>query len=274
MRYIFEFGFIKALFNRFFDDEIGVTAAALSYYMIFSFFPLLIMMSIFLGRFTMNSQWAEMLLNSILPADVLEMAGKYIEFVNSEGSRNILFASVFFTVYFPMRSVGKLIDGISKAYNKGFKPNAFKKYISVFIFGIAVYVMIVFAMIMISFGESAAAFLFSLFDLPKESARIWNSVKFLILWCVGIFLVLALHYAASSGDIRVRHMLPGCVASVTVWTIVSGLFSMYVKYIGRYSVLYGSIGAVIILLYWLYITAVILLMGAEFSSLLRERLKS
>ena len=68
-------------------------------------------------------------------------------------------------------------------------------------------------------------------------------------------------------------MLPGCVISVTVWTVVSALFSFYVKYMGRYSVLYGSIGAVIILLYWFYITSVILLMGAEFSGCLVQRIE-
>ena len=131
--------------------------------------------------------------------------------------------------------------------------------------------MIIFSIFLASVGESALTVLLKLLSLPIGFAQVWNYLRFVIFWCVGIGVVLALHYVSPDEKMSVKEMLPGCVLSVTVWTVVSGLFSIYVKYIGRYAILYGSIGAVMILLYWLYLTAVILLMGAEFSSILRER---
>ena len=270
MKY-FDLYFFKTLFNRFFDDEIGLTAAALSYYMVFSFFPLLIMLSIVLGRLGIQSGAGETLLLTILPDDIVQIAHRYLVFVNSEGSSNILFASAFFTVYFPVRSVTKLMDGINRAYDREGQSTAVRRFASVLIFGLIVYGLIIFGIFLISVGESAITIILRFLGLPVQWAQIWTYAKFIILWSLGSCVVLALHYVSPGEKMKISDMLPGCVISVTVWTVVSMFFSMYVKYIGRYSLLYGSIGAVMILLYWFYITAVILLMGAEFSSILRER---
>ena len=133
--------------------------------------------------------------------------------------------------------------------------------------------MIVFGVFIISMGDTAVSLLLKMLRLPIYFSDLWRWLKFIILWCISICIILALHYSSSQGKIKLRYMLPGCVISVTVWTVVSALFSFYVKYMGRYSVLYGSIGAVIILLYWFYITSVILLMGAEFSGCLVQRIE-
>ena len=270
MKY-FDLYFFKTLFNRFFDDEIGLTAAALSYYMVFSFFPLLIMLSIVLGRLGIEYGAGESLLLTVLPDDIVQIAHMYLVFVNSEGSSNILFASAFFTIYFPVRSVTKLMDGINRAYDREGQSTVVRRFASVLVFGLMVYGLIIFGVFLISVGESALTVILNFLNLPVQWAQVWSYAKFIILWCLGLGVVLALHYVSSGEGMKVRDMLPGCVLSVTVWTVVSMFFSIYVKYIGQYSLLYGSIGAVMILLYWFYITAVILLMGAEFSSILRDR---
>lgn len=272
MRKYFDLYFARCFIRSFFDDDIMTTSAALSYYMVFSFFPLLIMVSIFLGRLNIDPA-VENIINSILPDDVVDVAEKYLEFVNSEGSGNILFVSVFFTVFFPVRAVMKLMNGIRKAYNIKSKISFVRRSISIIMYAMAVYVMIVFGVFIISIGDTAFSMLLRILQLPSYFSDLWRYFKFIVLWCISICIILALHYSSSQGKVKLKYMLPGCAISVTVWTVVSALFSFYVKYMGRYSVLYGSIGAVIILLYWFYITSVILLMGAEFSGCLSDRVQ-
>ena len=256
--------------NRFVEDDIGSLAAALSYYMIFSFFPVLIIMSILLGNLGIPLEQWQAMLNNILPKDVTDIAVKYIGFVNSAGGVKMLFISLIFTIYFPVRAVKKLMDGINHAYNLDAKNGILRRYLSVIIFAAIVYVIIIFSIIIISFGERTAAILLNAVGLPVDFAEIWEYIRFVILWIVGTIMVLALHYISPEEKMKLRYMIPGSILSVSIWTVVSAVFSYYVNYIGRYSTLYGSIGAAMVLLYWLYITAVILLMGAEFSSVLRE----
>ena len=61
---------------------------------------------------------------------------------------------------------------------------------------------------------------------------------------------------------------PGVIFSMAMWLALSYLFSFYVENIARYSVIYGTLGAVIVLLLWLYLASMMLIMGAEFNSVL------
>ena len=70
MRKYFDLYFARSFVRSFFDDDIMTTSAALSYYMVFSFFPLLIMISIFLGRLNIDPAM-ENIINNILPDDVI-----------------------------------------------------------------------------------------------------------------------------------------------------------------------------------------------------------
>ena len=67
---------------------------------------------------------------------------------------------------------------------------------------------------------------------------------------------------------RVRTVLPGVVLAMVVWLVVSIGFSVYVENFANYSVIYGTLGAVIVLLVWLYLTSFVLILGAEFNAAL------
>ena len=71
----------------------------------------------------------------------------------------------------------------------------------------------------------------------------------------------------------IRQILPGIIAALISWMIVSIGFSFYVENFAHYSLIYGTMGAMIVLLMWLYITALVLILGAEFNAALIQRRK-
>ena len=75
-------------------------------------------------------------------------------------------------------------------------------------------------------------------------------------------------YGLAQESHRMNRIWPGAVFSLVMWLVLSFLFSYYVENIARYSVIYGTLGAVIVLLLWLYLASVMLIMGAEFNSVL------
>ena len=80
-------------------------------------------------------------------------------------------------------------------------------------------------------------------------------------------------YAASMDEHQpIKKLLPGIIAALVSWMIVSIGFSFYVENFANYSVIYGTLGTVIVLLMWLYITAIILIMGAELNAVLKKLL--
>ena len=79
-------------------------------------------------------------------------------------------------------------------------------------------------------------------------------------------------YMLSQGQRRpLREVMPGVGGSLAAWMVLSMAFSYYVETMGRYSVLYGSIATVIVVLLWLYMSGQILVLGAEFSAALIDR---
>ena len=272
-----KFMFLKILFlkmaNRFVEDDIGSLAAALSYYMIFFLFPYTYNNEHYTwAPWHIGQQW-QIMLGNILPEDVVDIALKYLSFVNSTGSVKVLLASLVFTIYFPVRAVKKLMDGINHAYNREGRNGFIKKYLSVLVFAMCVYVMVIFSIVILSVGERAAEVLLRALGLPIDFAQIWGYVRFIALWLIGNGMVLALHYISPEEKNAYKIYDSRLCAFGKHMDCCIGDFFILFKYIGRYSILYGSIGAAMILLYWLYITAIILLMGAEFSQRFKRNQK-
>jgi membrane protein len=88
---------------------------------------------------------------------------------------------------------------------------------------------------------------------------------------VSLLIAALYRYAPSRPDPRWRWLTPGSIAATVVWLIATLGFGFYVANFGTYNATYGSLGAVIVFLTWLYLSAYILLMGAELNSELEKQ---
>ena len=86
-----------------------------------------------------------------------------------------------------------------------------------------------------------------------------------------MFLILVLLYTvAQDKRVSIRTLLPGIALSLVSWLVISMGFSLYVENFGKYSIIYGTLGTVIVLLIWLYMTSFLLILGAEFNAALAQ----
>ena len=103
--------------------------------------------------------------------------------------------------------------------------------------------------------------------LNDRTIRLWSILRFALLGGI-VFFPIALMYGLAQESHKMNRIWPGVVFSMAMWLTLSYLFSYYVENIARYSVIYGTLGAVIVLLLWLYLASMMLIMGAEFNSVL------
>ena len=93
-----------------------------------------------------------------------------------------------------------------------------------------------------------------------------------MLLALVVTVTLVILYMLSQGQRQpLREVLPGVGGSLAAWMVLSMAFSYYVEHVGQYSVLYGSIATVIVVLLWLYMSGQILILGAEFAAALTEK---
>ena len=104
-------------------------------------------------------------------------------------------------------------------------------------------------------------------DVPKSAAALTYNLLFalfsLLIFISNLLGLLDLNVASITEALL--PIMPGVVLAMVAWLVVSIGFSAYVENVADYSVIYGTLGAVIVLLIWLYLTSFILILGAEFN---------
>lgn len=259
---------VTLLLRRYYDHHVARDSAALTYYLLFALFPLLIFLNNLVGLLAFDVDELLRQLSHVVPRDVLDLMGQYLVYISRVSSRTLLWFSLVFTVYFPYRAANALFLSVRKAYGTGLPSRFLRHQLRVLLYTLLLIVTLVLSILVSTVGRRAIDFVSSYIYLSETLIRAWTSLRFVLLGAV-LFAMIALLYALALDERRaLGRILPGVVASLLVWIGLSLLFSLYVERAARYSVIYGSIGGVIVVLLWLYLTACTLIMGAEFNSVL------
>lgn len=270
---------LRLLVTNFFEHDVGKNAAALAYYLLFALFPLLIFISNVLGLLKLDISAIIQVLQRILPSDIVGLVETYLEHVSHTSSQVLLGFALVFSIWFPMRAAKGLMDDVRLAYHLD-KPTDVVRYtVRQLAYTIVLLLVIGLTLLFSTLGKQVLGYINYL--IPEQTMRI--SVYFIDIWQylrfvpVGLLMYAALGtlYAASLDKRQpVKNFLPGMIAALSTWMIVSVGFSFYVENIANFSVIYGTLGAVIVLLMWLYMTAVILILGAELNAAIMDCVNS
>ena len=269
--------FIKQLVKNYFEHDVGKNAAALAFYLLFALFPLLIFISNLLGLLNLNVNAILEALAGFLPRDVVDLVEAYLDHISRSSNQVLLWFSLVFSVWFPMRAVKGLMGDVRRAYHLGKPKHPWMYTIRRFVYTVVFLLVVVITLILLTLGEHVLGYISTL--LPEGALQIsgyllraWQYLRFVP---AGLLMLAALGalYAASMDEHQpIKKLLPGIIAALVSWMIVSIGFSFYVENFANYSVIYGTLGTVIVLLMWLYITAIILIMGAELNAVLKKLL--
>lgn len=258
------------LVQRYFDDDVGRESAAAAYYLLFTIFPFAVFVSTFLGTLNVDIRASSPYLADIFPEQILDVLTAYLSYVSEAPSVPMLLFALVFSLYFPMRATNSLMRSIRRASDIP-KPRELSRHqLKVFLYTLFIITTFVVALVFITVGSYFMSFFSSLVNIPPLFVAIWTQFRFLFLGVL-LFCVLYVMYS-TAGDRRApfRSVAPGVFGSLVAWMIISVIFSFYVSHIAMYSVIYGSIGTMIVLLVWLYLSATVLIMGAEFNSVLSQ----
>lgn len=172
-----------------------------------------------------------------------------------------------------MRATRGLMDDVRLAYHldKPARPIAYT--LRQLLYTVVLLLVIGLTLLLSTLGKRVLGYIN--YSIP-EGARLFSNYflgiwQYLRFFPVGLLMFAALGTLyATALDKRqtVKAMRPGIIFALVVWMLVSVCFSFYVENFANYSIIYGTLGAVIVLLMWLYMTAVILIMGAELNAAL------
>ena len=268
------FTLVKDLFDRYYGHDVARDGAALTYYLLFAIFPLLIFISTLVGLMNLDIEELMSTVSHILPDQVAGIMRSYLEYVSTSPSRQLLVFSLIFSIWFPMRATSCLLHSLRKAFNMGPPRKMLLNQLAILLFTVWLILSIGLTLLLVTVGRRALEFVSGLIALPQGFIDLWSYLRFIVLGVV-MFLMLTVLYMLAQGQRRpLKEVAPGVGISLAAWMVLSLAFSYYVEHFANYSVLYGSIATIVVVLLWLYMSGTVLIMGAEYSAVILRRRRS
>lgn len=263
--------FFSRLYEKINDDDILGNAAQVAFYFSFALFPLLLfLMSLFgiiLGSKQELQQELFTLLAQVMPASAFQLVQDTMEEVTASASGGKLTFGILITLWSASAGIDNMRGTLNEVYNLKETRSWLRAKLTSLLLTIGVGILILIALAFVVYGSQ---FLDSL--LPIDSQYVLEPLEW-ISTIVLVLLAFALLYnfAPNHEPMQWKWITPGAVVGVILWVLVSGAFRLYLRYFDTYAATYGSLGAVIILLLWLYLTALVILIGGAINAILDEK---
>lgn len=250
------------------NDDIFALGAQLAYYLILSFFPFLIFLMTILGFSKLDSMRIIEGLNTILPSSVFELTSTIVVEVVENQYTGLLGVSIILSMWAASSAFRAVTKGINKAYNIKENRSLIKRVIIALICTFALAFIIIVSLALLVFGDLIGNLLTTYLPYDALIRKIWDLVRYLMVLTIMICIFAGIYRYTPSKRISWKEVFPGAIVSTIGWVIVSLGFSFYINNFSNYSRLYGSLGAVFVLMTWLYITSIIFILGGEINSVL------
>jgi membrane protein len=259
---------VTIIYHRFTYDTIPSRSAEVSFYLLLSFFPFLIFLITlisFIPVIHLNNYivW----LSNVMPSNAYSIVSSIIDNAVRGKSTQLLIVSFLITLWSSTSGISAIIRGINKAYDQ----EETRSYIKVagisLLFTMEIVILIVFSLILIVYGSNLGIFVFNYFGLGRL-LLLWDRLRYVVSIITMLLIFLSLYIITPNHKIKFSHSLPGAILSTFLWIIASLVFSFYANNFVNYNLIYGSIGGIIALISWIYLSSTVILLGAEVNAAL------
>lgn len=252
------------------EDDVTGRAAQLAYSFFFALFPLLIVLFAVLGMMAAaGSGIREHLVASvsrIMPGSATDLVRQSVnEMMKASGSGKLSFG-IILSLISASAGVSALMDTLNAAYNVREGRSFVKQQLTALWMTAVLGVLVIAATAVILYGNTIAGAAGGALGLGSVTTMAWKIVQ----WPVALFFLLLAYSLVYYFGPDVEHpewhwVTPGSVVGVGLWLAASFVLRVYLHYFNSYSKTYGSIGAVMILLLWFYVTGLAFMIGGEFN---------
>ena len=264
-------GVAKRAFSEFKDDNITDWSAALTYYAVLSIFPGVIVFVSLLGLFGQGAGTVDKLIDIVgdvgVPQSALDsLRGPIEDVVNQQASKAGL--ALLLGIAGALWSASGYIGAFIRAMNAIYEVQEGRKFyilrpLQILITVVCVLLLTAITLALVASGDVAQAVGDAL-GLGQATVTAWNIAKWPIIVIIVSLMIAGLyHVAPNVKQPKFRWFTLGGVLALVLWVIASAAFGFYVAHFGSYNKTYGSLGAVITFLVWMWITNNVLLFGAE-----------
>jgi len=273
----FELGDFKRAFQRFQKDEMSDRAAALTYYSLLSLFPALLFGVASLGYFggsRLISDASDYLLTAGAPPETVDAVTKALE--SAQSQRGTAFTALVVALATSLYGASGAFGAVGRALNVVWRVEEGRNFIRRKAHDIGwtavLLVLVIITFVLIFVGGDVAQDLLGTIGLGSVAADVWLIARWPAALVFAMVIYAVVYYAAPNVEVpRFQFLTPGAVVGVVAWIVASGGFFFYASNFSSYSATYGAFAGAVILLVWLWLTNIVLLLGAELNAVIDIR---
>src|SRR3954471_21250899 len=261
---------LKRTLKQFGEDQLTTWAAALTYFGVLSLFPMLLALVSVLGVIGPSATQPLLdNLNSVAPGPAKDILTNVLTNLqsNKSGSTVALIIGLAAAIWSASGYIGAVMDAANNVWDAPEGRPIWKKIPVRLGVTIVLLVLLTITALAVVFTGPLAGKLGEFLGLGDTFVTVWSIAKWPVLLLIVSFMISLLYWACPNvKQPGFPWVTPGGLLAVVLWIVASALFAFYVGNFSSYNKTYGSLGGVIVFLTWLWITNIIILLGAEFNS--------
>jgi membrane protein len=253
-----------------FEHEIFDRAAALSYYFLFALFPTLLLLAALLGALGTLDLMEQLMsyAEAVLPPAVASLVSRTLLEIMAGDDKAALSAGALGILWAASRGVRSVIVALNVVYSVERARPWWRRQVVALLLTLAFCVFTLTALVLLAFGGRIGEAVAAWAGLGDVFTAVWRVVQWPLAILFGIVGMDLTYHLAPAAHARLTWLSPGAVIAITGWVLASLAMRVYVGSFADYNATYGSIGAVIILMLLLYLSAAMLLLGAEINAVI------
>ena len=261
-------------FLRLYDKHrVSSLAAEIAYYLLLAIFPFIIfVISLigFIGSSSFLSPSSLDQLQELFPAPVFSLFHAFLETLVASKSLTLLSFSMLGIIWSASSGFSVLINGLLRIHGRVQRLNLLQMRGLGLLMTLFLVLALVITMVLVTFGGLLLDQLATLTGIPVLAGPMLAVVRYLAAFVFLSLFFALLYYLVARRPVRFLRILPGSVFSSLAWLLLSQGFSWYVAAFDRYTIVYGSLAGMIILMLWFYFCSMVMLTGGIVNVLLQD----
>lgn len=255
------------------DDNALGYAAELAFYFLLSLFPLLIFLTSLIGFLSSAQELLLQYLGKVMPKEAMVLVNTWMRDVVSNRGGGLLSLGLLAALWASSAGMAALMDALNTAYDVKEGRPFWKVRLIAIALTVVLGVLVVGGAVLITFSGPLVDWVASFVGLGAAVQGVWQYVNYLIGVCLLVVGIGLIYYFAPDVEQEWPWITPGSLFAAVTFLLASFLFSLYLRYAPSYSATYGSLGAVIVLMLWLYILGLVIFIGGEINSVIEAARK-
>ena len=264
--------FVVDLYKEYDKNEVSDSAAQLSYYLLFALFPFLFFLVTLVAYLPLAHSVDDLLsrIRALVPGDAMSLIDQHVKTLTSKGRPNLLTLGLVISLWSASRGVDAVRRALNAAYNVTESRPYWKTQVVALAVTIVGAVLLTIGVALLIAGGQLGFWLAAKMGFGSEYVLVVHGLRWPVTALLIATVAACTYYFLPDVKQRFKFITPGSAIGTLGWLGATWGFGQYASSFGAYNVTYGSIGGVIILLSWLYLSGIIFLVGGEINAVLEH----